>query len=80
MAPSLDPVPDHVLARRRRIGVRIRDARLRANLTQELLAEATDLTRNTVGNIELGIHSPLLDTLLMISDAVRVPLSDLVRE
>jgi transcriptional regulator with XRE-family HTH domain len=78
--PSLDPVPDHVLARRRRIGMRIRDARLHADLTQERLGELTDMHRNTIVNIELGIYSPRLDSLLLIADAVRVPLSDLVRE
>lgn len=73
-------MPDHVLARRRRIGARIRDARLHANLTQERLGELTDLHRNTIVNIELGIYSPRLDSLLLIADAVRVPLSHLVRE
>lgn len=78
--PSLDPVPESVIARRRRIGLRIRDARLAADLTQERLAELVDLGRNTVGNIELGLHSPRLDSLLMIADAVRVPLHELIRE
>lgn len=80
MAPSLDPVPEHVIARRRRIGKRIRDARLHADLTQERLGEMTDLHRNTIVNIELGIYSPRLDSLLMIADAVRVPLHELIRE
>jgi len=80
VAPSLDPVPDHVLARRRQVGIRIRDARLHANLTQEHLAELTDMTRNSIINIEFGHFSPRLDTLLMIADAVRTPLSDLVRD
>lgn len=78
--PSLDPVPDHVLARRRRIGKKIRDARLYADLTQERLGEMVDLSRNTIVNIETGVHSPRLDSLLMIADAVRVPLDELVRE
>lgn len=78
--PSLDPVPADILARRRRIGLRIRDARLRADLTQERLGELVDLSRNTIGNIELGNFSPRLDSLLMIADAVRVPLGHLVRD
>lgn len=78
--PSLDPVPDHVVARRRRIGQRIRDARIAADLTQERLGELTDLTRGTVRNVEYGFTSARLDSLLMIADAVRVPLSQLVRE
>lgn len=79
MAPSLDPIPDDVVARRRRIGRRIRDARVAADLTQERLAELTDMTRNSVVNVEHGVHSPRLDTLLMISDAVQVPLWQLVQ-
>lgn len=77
--PSQDPVPDFVLHQRREIGKRIRDARLAADLTQERLGQMVDLSRNTIGNIELGLHSPLLDTLLLIAAAVRVPLADLAR-
>lgn len=80
MAPSLDPIPDHVLARRRRIGRRIRDARENAGLTQERVAELADMTRNSIVNIETGATAALIDSLLMISDALRVPLSQLVRE
>lgn len=76
--PSQDPVPPHVVARRWRIGKRIKDARRAASLTQEQLAERTDLDRRTIINIEMGHFSPRLDSLLMISDAVRVPLSRLV--
>lgn len=49
-------------------------------MTQERLAELADMTRNSIGNIESGAVSPLLDSLLVIADAVRVPLSLLVRE
>lgn len=77
--PSLDPVPDHVIARRRRIGRRIRDARIDADLTQERLAQLVDMTRNSIVNIETGVHSPRLDSLLMIADAVGVPLWQLVQ-
>ncbi|SEO84179.1 DNA-binding transcriptional regulator, XRE-family HTH domain [Actinacidiphila rubida] len=51
-----------------------------ANLTQERLAELVDVDRRTIVNVELGYTSPRLDTLLMIADAVRTPLSELVRE
>ena len=68
-----------MVARRRAIGLRIRDARLAANLTQQALGERVDLSRVTVGNIEAGNHASLLDTLLLISDAVGVPLWQLVQ-
>lgn len=78
--PSLDPIPAHVVAHRQRIGRRIRIAREDANLTQEQLGERVDMHRNTIGNIENGVHSPRLDSLLMIANVVRVPLRDLIGE
>lgn len=76
--PSQDPVPEHVIAYRRAVGERIRIAREAAHLTQEQLAERTDLARNTVGNVELGHFSPRLDSLVMIAVAVRVPVAVLM--
>jgi DNA-binding XRE family transcriptional regulator len=75
-----DPIPERVLARRRAIGVQIREAREHAELTQERLAERADLDRVSVVRIETGVTSPRLDHLLMIADALGVPLSHLVRD
>jgi transcriptional regulator with XRE-family HTH domain len=75
-----DPIPERVLARRRAIGVQIREAREHAELTQERLGERADLDRVTVVRIETGVASPTLDTLLLIADALGVPLSLLVRD
>ncbi|WP_052398059.1 helix-turn-helix domain-containing protein [Streptomyces sp. NRRL F-5123] len=75
-----DPIPAQVLARRRAIGVQIRQAREGAELTQERLAERADLDRVTIVRIETGVTSPRLDHLLMIADALGVALSYLVRE
>jgi transcriptional regulator with XRE-family HTH domain len=60
------------------MGLRIRDARRAAGLTQEALGERVDLSRVTIGNIEGGLHAALIDSLIRISDAVGVPLRDLV--
>ncbi|GGW15688.1 hypothetical protein GCM10018980_52220 [Streptomyces capoamus] len=76
--PSAPP-PDWVLARRRAVGARIRDARLHANLTQERLAELAGLDRQAINRIEQAHSSPKLDSLLLIAEALGVPLSDLVR-
>jgi Predicted transcriptional regulators len=76
--PSAPP-PDWVIARRRAIGTRIREARLHANLTQEKLGELAGMDRQAVNRIEQGHASPLLDNLIRIADALRVPLADLVR-
>ncbi|MFD7861890.1 helix-turn-helix domain-containing protein [Streptomyces sp. NPDC059783] len=75
-----DPLPDWVPARRRIIGDHIRAARVAAHLTQEEVAGRCGLDRKTVNRIEQAAHSPLLDHLLLIADAIGVPLADLVRE
>ena len=76
--PSAPP-PDWVLARRRAIGDRIREARIQANLTQEGLAELAGMDRQAINRIEQGHASPLLDNLIRIADALDVPLAELVR-
>lgn len=75
-----DPLPDWVPARRRLIGDRIRAARTNRHLTQEALAATAGLDRKTINRIEQAANSPLLDHLLLIADALHVPLADLVRE
>ncbi|GGR71302.1 MULTISPECIES: helix-turn-helix domain-containing protein [Streptomyces] len=74
-----DPLPDWVLTRRRVIGDAIRAARGSRKLSQEKLGELTGLDRKTINRIEQGAHSALLDHLLLIADALGVPLADLVR-
>lgn len=74
-----DPLPDWVLPRRRAIGDAIRAARTSRKLSQEKLGELVDLDRKTINRIEQGTHSPLLDHLLLIADALDTPLADLVR-
>ncbi|MEU6756989.1 helix-turn-helix transcriptional regulator [Streptomyces sp. NPDC046685] len=73
-------IPDHVLARRRRIGEQTRAARLERNLTQEQVALRIGMDRASYVRIEQGQASPLLDTLILIADAIGVPLAHLVRE
>jgi transcriptional regulator with XRE-family HTH domain len=75
-----DPIPERVLARRRAVGEHIRQARRLVEWTQERLAERADLDRVTVVRIETGVTSARLDHLLLIADALGVPLSYLVRE
>ncbi len=73
-----DPPPAWVLTRRHQIGDRIRTARTGRKLSQEKLAELAGLDRKTVNRIEQGTHSTLIDHLLLIADALHVPLRDLV--
>ncbi|MFE9936297.1 helix-turn-helix domain-containing protein [Streptomyces hirsutus] len=71
-------LPAWTYDRRRELGDRIRDLRLRANLTQEVFAEMTGIDRRTVQRIERGTSDPPYSSLLLIADAIGVPLSDLV--
>ncbi|MFJ2848344.1 helix-turn-helix domain-containing protein [Streptomyces rubiginosohelvolus] len=77
--PRIPPDP-RLLERRRRIADQIRAARLHANLSQQDVVERTGMDRSAYQDLEAGRTSPLLDNLLRISDAIGVPLSDLVRE
>jgi transcriptional regulator with XRE-family HTH domain len=73
-------IPEHLLQRRRVVGVRIRQVREGRRLSQEKLAELADLSRVTVVRIELGTQSARLDHLFQIADALGVPLSHLVKD
>ncbi|MFD7218376.1 helix-turn-helix domain-containing protein [Streptomyces cyaneofuscatus] len=44
------------------------------------MAGHAGIDRKTVNRLEQGATSPLLDHLLVIADAIGVPLADLVRE
>jgi len=74
----LDPMPDWVPARRRQIGARIREARAAANLTQFQLGERIGRDHRTIHRWEYGQRVPNLDDLLLLADALGVPLRDLV--
>ncbi|MFI8254067.1 helix-turn-helix domain-containing protein [Streptomyces filamentosus] len=70
--------PDWVLARRAAFGVRVREARLYANLTQQTVCERSGLSRWTVQEVEAGRSSPTVDTLFLLADAIGVPASELL--
>lgn len=72
-------MPDWVPARRRQIGARIRTARGDAQLSQAQLGERIGRDHKTVHRYETAITAPSLTELLLIADAVGVPLADLVR-
>lgn len=62
------------------VGVRIRDARQRAKLTQTELAQRLDMTRSSVANFEAGRQRVTLHTLLQIAEELRTPAADLLAE
>lgn len=78
--PRSVPPPAWVIARRRSIGDCIRAARGAAGLTQEQVALSIGMDRATYNRIEQGHSAPLVDSLILIADAIGVPLADLVRE
>jgi len=54
------------------LGKRIREERLKLNLTQEKLAEAVDLSTAYVGQIERGDRNLTLDSLVLIANRLGV--------
>ena len=60
----------------KRIGARVKEARLNKKLTQAELAEAIDKAFETISNIERGKTYPNFQTLWDISLIVGVPLRD----
>lgn len=72
-------MPDWVPARRREIGARLRTARLHANLTQIQLGELVGRDHRTIHRWEYATRVPDLEDLLLLADAMGVPLADLVR-
>ncbi|MFE0270794.1 helix-turn-helix domain-containing protein [Streptomyces sp. NPDC058992] len=78
--PRSTPPPDWVLSRRRQIGANIRAARLHANLTQQTISERTGIDRSVIVNIEHGHSAALVDTLILIADAIGIDLSQIVRQ
>lgn len=72
-------MPDWVSARRREIGARIRAARAHAGLTQLQLGNLIGRDHRTIHRWEYAERIPTLEDLLLLSDAVGVPLADLLR-
>lgn len=65
------------LSVRRRFGENLRQLRLSRGLTQERLAERSDLSVDAVRRIEWGTISPSLDTLSKLSHGLDISLRTL---
>lgn len=72
-------MPDWVFLRRKEIGARIRTAREHANLTQLQLGNLIGRDHRTIHRWEYAIRIPTLEDLLLLADAMGVPLSELVK-
>ncbi len=73
------PLPDWVPNRRRVIGLQIRNARRAAGLSQMTLGERINRDHKTISRWENALTAPDLTDLLLVADALGVPLADLVR-
>jgi transcriptional regulator with XRE-family HTH domain len=57
------------------VGLKVRAARLKRNLTQEQLAERVEKTAESISNIERGHVAPPLDTLHRIAVELDTPMT-----
>ena len=55
-----------------KLGARLRELRLAAGLTQAELARRTGIHRPNIARVEAGRHTPSLDTLARIANAIGV--------
>lgn len=62
---------------RKLFGINVKYYRFQNNLTQEKLAELTDLSPRYISNIENGGGNVSLDTIELLTDALGVEYADL---
>ena len=60
-----------------KLGLRIKQLRVKMNLTQEQLAELIDRSQRQISLIELGTSCPSLETLMRLKDVFGCSLQDL---
>ncbi|WP_406134439.1 helix-turn-helix transcriptional regulator [Streptomyces zaomyceticus] len=72
--PATGAIPAGARVFRQRSATQIRAARLQANLTQEAMANRIPMDRATYVRNEQGHAAALLDTLILIADAIGVSL------
>jgi transcriptional regulator with XRE-family HTH domain len=62
---------------RKKFGKRLQTLRRQAGLTQEQLAEATEISVDFISLVERGINSPSFDNLEKLAKALGVSIRDL---
>lgn len=70
--------PQWITHAQQQLGLRVRDARLYADLTQEALAELAGIDRSTVQRIERGQTDAKVSHLLRVARVLKVPTRDLL--
>tara|TARA_R110002049_G_scaffold133756_2_gene293156 strand:- start:1097 stop:1312 length:216 start_codon:yes stop_codon:yes gene_type:complete len=66
-----------VIALKTKFGIRLKELRLAAGLTQEEVAESTSLTIESISNMERGLYGPKFSNLEKIADAIGVEVKEL---
>ena len=66
--------------RLKNLGINIKSERLRKNLSQERLAELTNISRNSVSLIETGKINPTILTVIDIARVLDVDVNILIKE
>ena len=61
-----------------RLGINVRSARRRADISQEQLALAADMDRTYISGIERGVRNPTILVLVRVSRALDMSVSDLL--
>ncbi len=61
-------------------GARIREIRLRHGLSQARFAKAAGVSVDAVSRLELGRHSPSLDTMVKLGDALDLSVVGLLHD
>lgn len=62
------------------IGLRIKHARTKKDMTQDQLADALNTTRHHISLVETGDRGVSLELLIMISNTLKVPISELLAD
>ncbi|MFQ7001580.1 MAG: helix-turn-helix domain-containing protein [Clostridium sp.] len=62
------------------LGTRIRDERLKLNLTQEELAEKANISPSYMGRIERGERNPTLENLVKIANILGTTIDYLLKD
>jgi len=66
--------------RLKNLGINIKSERLRRNVSQERLAELTNISRNSVSLIETGKINPTILKVIDIANALGVDVNILLRD
>ena len=61
-----------------RFATRLRQIRIRREMTQEALAIKADVSRAYLSRLEMGRHDPPLSLLRRLAKALRVPVAELL--